>query len=95
MAELLIVKYGANVNLQSLDGQTPLHVAANNGNLKFGEVLIKNGAVIDAIDRRGVTPLMLSVFNGNALYWILTILTINDTLNISSEFQMTNDLLIY
>lgn len=66
MANLLI-QHGANVNLQTSDGLSPLHVATNNGNLKFGEALIKNGATIDAVDQRGVTPLQLAVFNGNAM----------------------------
>lgn len=79
MANLLI-QHGANVNLQSLDGQSPLHVAANNGNLKFGEVLIKNGAVVDAIDQAAVTPLQLAVFNGIAL-----------NQNVSSQIENPND----
>lgn len=66
MANLLI-QYGANVNLQSANGLSPLHVAANNENLKFGEVLIKNGAVVDAVDHKEVTPLQLAAFKGNGL----------------------------
>lgn len=91
MAELLI-KHGGNVNIQSSDGKTPLHVAAVNANLKFAEVLIKNGAVIDAVDQNGVTPLQLAVFDGNASNQKPIILIINF---ISFEMQMTDDLLIY
>lgn len=78
LADLLIIKYGANVNLQSSDGQTALHVAANNGNLKFGHVLINNGAAVDAFDQNHVTPLQLAVFNGNALNPKLINLTIEE-----------------
>lgn len=89
MANLLI-QHGADVNLQSATGLSPLHVAANEGNLKFGEVLIKNGAVIDAVDEKAVTPLQLAAFHGNAQslksnkYYFEVF--------IPHEMQVTNDL---
>lgn len=66
MANLLI-QHDADINLKSSTGQTALHVAANNGNLKFGEVLVKKCALIDAVDQEGVTPLQLAAFNGSAM----------------------------
>lgn len=62
----LLVNHGANVNLHTSSGQTPLHVSATNGNLKFAAALIKHGAVVDSSDLNGVTPLQLAVFEGNA-----------------------------
>lgn len=64
MAKLLI-ENGANVDLQTANGLTPLHyIAANNGNSRFAETLIKHGATVDARDQNLVTPLQLAVFNG-------------------------------
>lgn len=63
MANLLMQR-GSHVDLQTVDGLTPLHYAANNGNFAFSEALIKHGATVDALDHNLVTPLQLAVFNG-------------------------------
>ena len=62
----LLLKHGADVNVKttgpgwSRDGSfglTPLHVAADAGNLRMLELLLANGAAIDAVDSGGNTAL--------------------------------------
>jgi D-alanyl-D-alanine carboxypeptidase len=46
------------VGARDRKGDTPLHLAAYQGDLASAEVLIKNGAQVDARNKRGVTPLI-------------------------------------
>jgi ankyrin repeat protein len=58
----LLLKYGAdpNVSIPS-DGNSPLHVAAENGLPWLGEILLDHSAKIDAPNKDGATPLILAV----------------------------------
>ncbi len=47
------------------DGRMPLHVAADRGNAKIIELLLKYGASIDAQDKYGMTPLYVACFAHN------------------------------
>ncbi len=60
-----LVEIGANVNSFGLDGNTPLHSAANHDNVAIIGLLIKNGAVIDKKDNWGNTPLHIASRAGN------------------------------
>lgn len=41
-----LVEKGVDINATSLDGRTPLHFAASNGNFEVVEVLVTGGADI-------------------------------------------------
>jgi ankyrin repeat protein len=57
----LLLKYGADPNISSpSDGNSPLHVAAENGLSWLGEILLEHGAKIDAANKDGATPLILA-----------------------------------
>ena len=58
----LLLEFGANPNLARVkDGNTPLHIAAENGVTWLGENLLKYGANINAKNHDGLTPLMLAI----------------------------------
>lgn len=46
----LLLKYGADINLRSSDGRTPLHWAAFRNNIPMLQFLIDNGADITLED---------------------------------------------
>lgn len=58
------INRGMDVNTVDLTGNTLLHVAARNGNLKLLEGLLKNKANPNARNHVGDSPLMLAAFNG-------------------------------
>ena len=49
------------VNFQDEIGETPLHLAVENGFVEMVRVLIANGAKIDIADNKGNTPLNLAI----------------------------------
>lgn len=53
-----------NINGQYAQNATPLHLAANKGNNKVVELLIKNGAALDSQDSSGRTPLDIALVAG-------------------------------
>jgi ankyrin repeat protein len=58
----LLISYGADINLKTKDGKTPLHEAIQYaGYLKTVEFLVQNGADVNAKDAEGKTPLKLAV----------------------------------
>jgi len=59
------VEKGGNINIKDIFGQTPLHIAAFQGNGKLVEYLISKGADINAKDDNGWTPLHLAVKYGH------------------------------
>ena len=58
----LLLSHKADVNARNSDGQTPLHFAAQQGQLQAVEWLLKHGADVNAKDNKGVTPLSLTKF---------------------------------
>ena len=64
LAEVLIVR-GAPVDGRVRGGWTPLHVAANEGNIAVARVLLAHGAEVNAQDNWGGTPLRLAADKGH------------------------------
>lgn len=64
LAELLL-RYGADPNMEDADMWTPLHFAAHNNQADCAELLIKHGALIDAPDCAGWTPLRWAISGNN------------------------------
>jgi ankyrin repeat protein len=63
IAELLI-SFGANVNASDQRGNTPLHVAANNNNIRMIKMLVSHGAYLKANNRDNEMPLHSSIIYG-------------------------------
>ena len=59
------VTTGADINAQSDEGESPLHMAAINGNSAAVHVLIEAGADINARHKYGATPIHGAAINGN------------------------------
>ena len=60
-----LLAHGANVNLQDVDGDTPLHGAAQNGNVEIINLLLDKGANPNTKNKLGGTPLMWAAVYGN------------------------------
>ncbi|WBA85181.1 ankyrin repeat domain-containing protein [Endozoicomonas sp. GU-1] len=56
---------GVNINARTKNGETPLHIAAECGNDKCVELLIKNGTDLSAKTAEGDTPLDLAAMKSN------------------------------
>jgi ankyrin repeat protein len=56
------VNAGANINTESDDGETPMHVAVRDGNLEIVLEFIGRGANLDVMDNDGETPVGLAAF---------------------------------
>lgn len=62
----LLVQYKANVNIQSIGGATPLHMAARIGLASHAKLLLDSGANIDIPDGEGYTPIMRATLLGKS-----------------------------
>jgi len=62
IAKLLIEK-GAEINSQSRNQQTPLHMATYNGNYEISKLLLDKGATPDAVNSRGRKPIEFAAGN--------------------------------
>ncbi|OMC33874.1 hypothetical protein A5740_11210 [Mycobacterium sp. GA-1841] len=52
---------GSDINTPGPEDMTPLHIAADRGNVDFAKALLDNGANIDPINVWGNTPLWVAV----------------------------------
>ncbi|CAL9694955.1 unnamed protein product [Knipowitschia caucasica] len=52
-----LLQQGADVNLPTASGQTPLHVAAAEGQMAYAQILVEAGADLFARDHSGLLPL--------------------------------------
>jgi ankyrin repeat protein len=69
-------------------GNTPLHIAAQQGNLKVMQLLLDNNAVINKADKQGRTPLYVAAQNGQ-LSAIKMLLDSNADVNEASNEGVT------
>jgi ankyrin repeat protein len=60
-----LLTHGADVNVQDADGDTPLHGAAQNGNVEIINLLLDKGANPNAKNKLGGTPLMWAAVYGH------------------------------
>ena len=56
VARILVDKGNADVNSQTIDGYTPLHIAAISGKAQFIQFLLDKRANRDLRDKRNLTP---------------------------------------
>lgn len=61
----LIEKGHASINAPDYEGNSPLHVAVANGDIKMVQLLLKYGAAPNQCDVEGATPLHIAAANGN------------------------------
>lgn len=59
----LLIKNGADVNIQDKLGWSALHYAAQDYSLDIAKFLLENGALVNNQDENGNTPLFKAVFN--------------------------------
>jgi ankyrin repeat protein len=63
-----LLAYGANIDMKSTNGNTPLHICCRNdwkGHMDIIKILINAGADINARTEYGFTPLYLAAANGH------------------------------
>lgn len=61
-----MIDAGADVNAELLNGRTPLHIAAEHGNLQAAACLVQHSDTKRSIkDRFGTTPLLLAAQHGH------------------------------
>ncbi|PLX59803.1 ankyrin repeat domain-containing protein [Sedimenticola selenatireducens] len=61
----LLIKWGAQINHQNEQGQTPLALAVSTGNLVLVKHLIENGADVNLADNAGQRPLTIARQRGD------------------------------
>lgn len=64
-AVAVLLRLGADVNVESREGATPLHHAAELWNPQIAELLLRHGANPSATDEFGETPLHYAATGGN------------------------------
>jgi ankyrin repeat protein len=60
------LREGAYVNTMTMNGSTPLMLAAGQGHLSTVQLLVMHDADVEEGDKQGTTPLMNAVINGHA-----------------------------
>ena len=67
----LLLEQGANPNVRTKGNETPLHLAADNGDTAVAQLLLSQGADVNAKDNYGHTPLWIAknLNEDNRLGW--------------------------
>eukprot|EP01122_Echinamoeba_exundans_P011991 TRINITY_DN4929_c0_g1_i2.p1 TRINITY_DN4929_c0_g1~~TRINITY_DN4929_c0_g1_i2.p1 ORF type:complete len:277 (-),score=56.99 TRINITY_DN4929_c0_g1_i2:54-884(-) len=63
--QALVEKGHASINAPDFEGNSPLHVAVQNGDFKMVQLLLKYGASPNQCDVEGATPVHIAAANGN------------------------------
>ena len=63
MAVYLLLDYGADANIASADGKSPLHTAVSKGFFDITKCLVEKGSNVNLQNKEGRTPLFLGVKN--------------------------------
>lgn len=79
----LILQHGGNINAQAENGDTPLHTAVRQNNLKIVQILLENDADPAIEDILGITPF------DNATGEIATLLKARQNIAASDDFAIT------
>lgn len=58
---------GFSIKARSQDGATPLHLAADHGNMEAVKWLVEKGAYLNVKDKRGRTPKLVAKEAGNKM----------------------------
>ena len=61
----MLIEAGAEVNSVQSSGMTPLHYAAQNGNIELLIILLEKGALVDYKNEQGMTPSDLALLKGH------------------------------
>ncbi|KAG1690873.1 hypothetical protein DVH05_027475 [Phytophthora capsici] len=56
-----LLDYGAQVDIRTLHGETPLHFAAASASQRVCQLLVEKGCAVDVRTSEGLTPLMIAV----------------------------------
>ncbi|KAH9991577.1 ankyrin repeat-containing domain protein [Russula vinacea] len=60
----MLVERGADVAAQNEDGETPLHLASQEGQVEAVCMLLQHGADVNAQNKNGLTPFRLALQGG-------------------------------
>ena len=63
MAVNLLLDHGADVNIASADGNSPLHTAVSKGFFDITKLLVQKGSNVNLRNKEGRTPLFLGIKN--------------------------------
>ncbi|MDH5679942.1 MAG: ankyrin repeat domain-containing protein [Spirochaetota bacterium] len=89
----ILIEHGAKVKFKGVNGETPLHSAAQRDDIRFVKLLLDKGLDVNSKvvkgDDKGHTPLIYAVRNGN--YHIVKLLLENGA-NINARTQSDNEL---
>jgi len=73
-----LILNGDEVNAQDVNGWSPLHFAAQEGDLEVAKILLNAGATIDLKDSNGNSPLWVAAMNSHQSEKVITLLLNND-----------------
>ncbi|RLN36592.1 hypothetical protein BBJ28_00013738 [Nothophytophthora sp. Chile5] len=62
-----LLDYGAQVDIRTLHGETPLHFAAAIASRRVCQLLVEKGCDVDVRTSEGLTPLMIAVARGHGM----------------------------
>ena len=67
------MKNDAKLDSQDEKGNTPLHLACENGHLNMVKFLLNQGALDNAETRQGLTPLQVAAHNNHSelVWWLV------------------------
>lgn len=83
-----LLRSGANIDIKSRDGYTPLMISIKSSQVKMAKFLIKNGANINSVSKSGITALMLAII-GNKPQLAMDLIKRDSNVNTVSKNGIT------